>query len=328
MAKYVQMCNACGTIYYMDDPEQRKSVCDKCGKDSLRKVIPQRLPDKTDTVGEPVVKEPAAEKPADKAGKYMQKCDACGTIYYMDDPAQRKRMCDVCGKKSIRLIVPVLVEDGGEEPGGQSVKESADPSTGPQGTGSGPASTEGGADWKEMMRRHREALQREKEAGINGAAKGGNPGESHSDSQAGNKAGSQTGNQTGSQAGNQTGNQAGRQVEIRTGHLCLKVSGSPGSFDLRLNDERGPVFIGRGWTRADYFEKDTRVSWIHCMIFRMADGKWFVRDMQSSNGTFLCERAGAPQTRVSAHEPAALAKGSVIMLGPWNDAVRLEVTEA
>lgn len=205
--------------------------------------------------------------------KYVQICNECGTKYFMDDPAQRKSVCDECGKRSIRLITPIQIPDEND-------------------TSGGPVPSEGEADWKEMMRRHRERLRQEKEAGMTGETKDEKP------------------------------------SERQSGPLCMKVSGQPGSLALRLDDTKGPVFIGRGWTQGQYFEKDNRVSWIHCVFFRMADGKWYVKDMQSSNGTFLCERPGASETRVSAQEPAALVRGSIIRLGQWDDAVRLEVTEA
>ncbi len=243
--------------------------------------------------------------------KYVQICNECGTKYFMDDPAQRKSVCDECGKRSIRLIVPILLPEEGDNPGApagkavvgknedkgpaESQKQQGTgkrPPSGPQGSGSGPVPSEGEADWKEMMRRHRERLHQEKEAGMTGEARDEKP------------------------------------AERQSGPLCMKVSGQPGSLALRLDDTKGPVFIGRGWTQGQYFEKDNRVSWIHCVFFRMADGKWYVKDMQSSNGTFLCERPGAPETRVSAQEPAALVRGSIIRLGQWDDAVRLEVTEA
>ena len=60
--------------------------------------------------------------------KYVQKCNECGTRYYMDDPAQKKSVCDACGKRSIRMSVPALIPDEGDA-SGEAVKKAASSQT-------------------------------------------------------------------------------------------------------------------------------------------------------------------------------------------------------
>ena len=225
-------------------------------------------------------------------GKYVQMCPECGTKYFMDDPSQRKIVCDECGKRSIRVFEPLQVQDVKEDPG---VKKDPIKITEPKEPGKGAGSSEGEkTKWKELLDEHRKKNQQDQE---------GTPKEDGVTKEQ-------------------------KPAVTQTGRVLLKVSGRQGRAELRLDDSKGPVFIGQYWVQGQFFAQDARVSRTHCVLFRMADGKWYVRDAHSSNGTFLQERPGAPVTKVSADEPAGIVKGSIIMLGPWDDAVRMEVTEA
>ena len=225
-------------------------------------------------------------------GKYVQMCPECGTKYFMDDPSQRKIVCDECGKRSIRVFEPLQVQDVKEDPG---VKKDPIKNTEPKEPGKGAGSSEGEkTKWKELLDEHRKKNQQDQE---------GTPKEDGVTKEQ-------------------------KPAVTQTGRVLLKVSGRQGRAELRLDDSKGPVFIGQYWVQGQFFAQDARVSRTHCVLFRMADGKWYVRDAHSSNGTFLQERPGAPVTKVSADEPAGIVKGSIIMLGPWDDAVRMEVTEA
>ena len=224
--------------------------------------------------------------------KYVQICPECGTKYFMDDPSQRKIVCDECGKRSIRVFEPMRVQDVKEDPG---VKKDPIKNTEPEEPGKGAGSSEGEkTKWKELLDEHRKKNQQDQE---------GTPKEDGVTKEQ-------------------------KPAVTQTGRVLLKVSGRQGRAELRLDDSKGPVFIGQYWVQGQFFAQDARVSRTHCVLFRMADGKWYVRDAHSSNGTFLQERPGAPVTKVSADEPAGIVKGSIIMLGPWDDAVRMEVTEA
>ena len=226
-------------------------------------------------------------------GKYVQMCPECGTKYFMDDPSQRKIVCDECGKRSIRVFEPLQVQDVKEDPG---VKKDPIKNTEPKEPGKGAGSSEGEkTKWKELLDEHRKKIQQDQE-----------PDTPKEDRVAKEQ----------------------KPAVTQTGRVLLKVSGRQGRAELRLDDSKGPVFIGHYWVQGQFFAQDARVSRTHCVLFRMADGKWYVRDAHSSNGTFLQERPGAPVTKVSADEPAGIVKGSIIMLGPWDDAVRMEVTEA
>lgn len=232
-------------------------------------------------------------------GKYVQMCPECGTKYFMDDPSQRKIVCDECGKRSIRVFEPLQVQDVKEDPGVKKdpIKntEPKEPGTEPKEPGKGAGSSEGEkTKWKELLDEHRKKNQQDQE---------GTPKEDGVTKEQ-------------------------KPAVTQTGRVLLKVSGRQGRAELRLDDSKGPVFIGQYWVQGQFFAQDARVSRTHCVLFRMADGKWYVRDAHSSNGTFLQERPGAPVTKVSADEPAGIVKGSIIMLGPWDDAVRMEVTEA
>ena len=225
--------------------------------------------------------------------KYVQICLECGTKYFMDDPSQRKIVCDECGKRSIRVFEPMRVQDVKEDPG---VKKDPIKNTEPEEPGKGAGSSEGEkTKWKELLDEHRKKIQQDQE-----------PDTPKEDRVAKEQ----------------------KPAVTQTGRVLLKVSGRQGRAELRLDDSKGPVFIGQYWVQGQFFAQDARVSRTHCVLFRMADGKWYVRDAHSSNGTFLQERPGAPVTKVSADEPAGIVKGSIIMLGPWDDAVRMEVTEA
>lgn len=249
--------------------------------------------------------------------KYVQICPECGTKYFMDDPSQRKIVCDECGKRSIRGFVPLPVQDVKEDPGVKKypleemypreekyprvikdpgVKKDPIKNTEPEEPGKGAGSSEGEkTKWKELLDEHRKKIQQDQE-----------PDTPKEDRVAKEQ----------------------KPAVTQTGRVLLKVSGRQGRAELRLDDSKGPVFIGQYWVQGQFFAQDARVSRTHCVLFRMADGKWYVRDAHSSNGTFLQERPGAPVTKVSADEPAGIVKGSIIMLGPWDDAVRMEVTEA
>ena len=248
--------------------------------------------------------------------KYVQICPECGTKYFMDDPSQRKIVCDECGKRSIRGFEPLQVQDVKEDPGVKKypleemypreekyprvikdpgVKKDPIKNTEPKEPGKGAGSSEGEkTKWKELLDEHRKKNQQDQE---------GTPKEDRVAKEQ-------------------------KPAVTQTGRVLLKVSGRQGRAELRLDDSKGPVFIGQYWVQGQFFAQDARVSRTHCVLFRMADGKWYVRDAHSSNGTFLQERPGAPVTKVSADEPAGIVKGSIIMLGPWDDAVRMEVTEA
>jgi DNA-directed RNA polymerase subunit RPC12/RpoP len=72
--------------------------------------------------------------------KYVQICLECGTKYFMDDPSQRKIVCDECGKRSIRVFEPMRVQDVKEDPG---VKKDPIKNTEPEEPGKGAGSSEG-----------------------------------------------------------------------------------------------------------------------------------------------------------------------------------------
>ena len=63
----------------------------------------------------------------------------------------------------------------------------------------------------------------------------------------------------------------------------------PCSLTLTPDDAMIPVMLGRSAMKRDYLANDPRVGNSHCSIsFR--NGRWFVKDNNSANGTFLNDR--------------------------------------
>ena len=146
-------------------------------------------------------------------GKYVQMCPECGTKYFMDDPSQRKIVCDECGKRSIRVFEPLQVQDVKEDPG---VKKDPIKNTEPEEPGKGAGSSEGEkTKWKELLDEHRKKIQQDQE-----------PDTPKEDRVAKEQ----------------------KPAVTQTGRVLLKVSGRQGRAELRLDDSKaGHIVYCSAW---------------------------------------------------------------------------------
>ena len=92
-----------------------------------------------------------------------------------------------------------------------------------------------------------------------------------------------------------------------------------GRLDRRTEINPGmEVMIGRGAFQSDILAKDLRVSNYHCKLY-CKGRRWFVKDNNSSNGTFLNGKD------IGLLGERALKNGDVIALGHTADSMKLEV---
>ena len=96
---------------------------------------------------------------------------------------------------------------------------------------------------------------------------------------------------------------AGRKIKTEAARLTGNINGREARFDI----DKSPFTIGKMAGKADAVIADRRVSRIHAAI-RKNGGKYFLSDLNSTNGTCLNDR------RLEQDEAAALEDGDIIKI--------------
>lgn len=96
---------------------------------------------------------------------------------------------------------------------------------------------------------------------------------------------------------------AGRKIRTEAARLTGNINGREAKFEI----DKSPFTIGKMAGKADAVIADRRVSRIHAAI-RKNGGKYFISDLNSTNGTCLNDR------RLEQDEAAALEDGDIIKI--------------
>lgn len=246
---------------------------------------------------------------------YVQKCSACGSLNYTDNPANPVKVCYNCHKTRISGITPVeYVEESQEEPPPPSATQ-LPPSGGPGEfpSMSAPASgdsvvftphedhEDAGEDgsflqWQGILQNIQKTVEASPElfADIPSQPEFFQPGE-----QSGGAATSYSGEDDEEEdesdfdwssilggAPSPTGASAFQQQSpppVEKKAITLTAI-RWGSLSFTVDPGQAPYMLGRSANQSAFLSQDGRVGNEHCYLF-FRDGAWFVKDNHSKNGT-------------------------------------------
>ena len=108
----------------------------------------------------------------------------------------------------------------------------------------------------------------------------------------------------------------GRMYRIPSMAKLMILTGPLRKQTFELNPKDGPKIIGRSEQKAHFILPDPSVSREHAEL-SFCDGQWILRDLNSSNGTYLNEqRLGRP---VPLHDQDQIRCGSTVLLYETNE---------
>ncbi len=208
---------------------------------------------------------------------FVQKCSACGSLNFTLDKAKPVRVCGNCHKARVAFVAPVPYQEPEKEKTAEDLIKI-------QPVAPAEAAPEEEADtstpmWANVLSGVQKAVSDTEEvesAGGWGALLG--------------------------------------DTVPQKGLVLTSIGHGRYTFALQPADAREPVMLGRSATASDFLGRDPRVSNRHCAIW-CVEGRWFVKDNHSSNGTFLNHKD------LGLDGQSSLSDGDVLTLGHTADAI-------
>lgn len=265
---------------------------------------------------------------------YVQKCPRCGTENFTDSPDRRVTRCYSCSKTQIANVIPIEYADESSAeatPASQEAEKSAPENRTvdrqPSGTHDNDVDTSDPqtALWlKSLMSNIGSSVSQSPMA--DPAAPPAGSGTVH-----GGKTQSDNNNDDDEDndddikwfVGGQTSESASRTRSITLTAVTY------GQLTFTVSAEQSPYMLGRSANQSDFLSQDTAVGNEHCRLIYQ-DGKWYVEDYASRNGTLVLSQGVDPKDTakqdIGRSGMRALTDGDTLKLGHRGDSMAFRIT--